>query len=87
MKMTEQTILDLITREEQQELDLSYNQLTQLFAHELAAVSHKLNQDDLAALVAIGVALYQKGFKEFRAGIDEKALFAALQKRRDEGGA
>jgi hypothetical protein len=41
----------------------------------------------LQRLTSIGVALYQKGFKEFRAGIDEKTLFAALQKRRDEAGA
>ncbi|MDB5762879.1 MAG: hypothetical protein JWQ21_1874 [Herminiimonas sp.] len=84
MKMTEQKILDLLTREGQPELDLNYNQLAQLFAHELAAISHKINSDELATLVVVGVALYQKGFKEFRAGIDEKALFTTLQKRRNE---
>lgn len=85
MRMTEQQILDLIVREGQPELEweLNYNELTQLFAHELAAISAKLNRDDLAQMMLVGGALYQKGCKEFRAGIDEKALFAALQKRQD----
>ena len=65
--MTEQNILDLITREGQPELDLNWDELTEM--------------------MQIGVALHQKGRQEFRAEIDEKALFAAPQKRRNEGGA
>lgn len=37
-------------------------------------------------MMIIGAALYQNSVKEFRAGIDENALFAALQKRQDEEG-
>jgi hypothetical protein len=84
--MTEQNILELIAREGLPELDLNWDELTQLFAHQLAAISHKLNRDDLAEMILVGAALYQKGRQEFRAGIDEKALFAALQKRRDGDG-
>jgi hypothetical protein len=86
--MTEQNILDLIAREGQPELDLNWDELTPLLvARQLAAISHKLNRDDLAEMMQIGVALRQKGRQEFRAEIDEKALFAAPQKRRNEGGA
>ena len=85
--MTEQKILDLITREGQPELDLNWDELTQRVAHQLAAISHKLNRDDLAEMMLVGVALHQKGRQEFRAEIDEKALFAALPKKWVEGGA
>lgn len=85
--MTEQNILDLITREGQPELDLNWDELTQRFAHQLAAISDKLDRDDLAEMMQIGAALYQKGRQEFRAEIDEKILFAALPKKWVEGGA
>jgi hypothetical protein len=48
---------------------------------QLAAISHKLNRDDLAQMMVVGVALYQQGLKEFRAVIDEQTLFAALPKK------
>jgi hypothetical protein len=51
---------------------------------ELAAISPKINRDELGAMLVVGAALYQHGAKEFRAGIDEKALFEALQKRQDK---
>jgi hypothetical protein len=40
----------------------------------------------LAQEMLVGVALHQKGRQEFRAEIDEKALFAALPKKWVEGG-
>lgn len=54
---------------------------------QLAAISHKLNWDDLAQMIVVGVAPYQQGLKEFRAVIDEQTLFAALPKKWVEGGA
>ena len=83
MNMTEQRLLELITQEGRPALELNYNELTQLYAHHLAAISKKINRDELAEMVMIGVALYQKGLKEFKAGINEKVLFDQLQEKRN----
>lgn len=84
MKMTEEQIISLITKDDLVDVNLTMAALTRLFVRELAAISHKINRDELAAMVIIGAGLYQSGAKEFRAGIDEKALFAAMQKRQDK---
>jgi hypothetical protein len=48
---------ELIAREGLPELDLNWDELTQLFVHQRAAISHKLNLDDLAEMMLVGVAL------------------------------
>lgn len=87
MKMTEDGIFSVIAQEDVVDIELSIPALTRLFVRELAVISPKINRDELAAMLIVGAALYQKGAREFRDGIDEKVLFEALQKRRDgEGG-
>lgn len=87
MRISEQRVLKVIADQDPTAMDFSWSELMEPYAHELAAISHKINRDELATLVVVGVALYQKGLKEFRVGINEKTLFAVLQKRTDEGGA
>lgn len=67
MDITKQELLDLITQEDHPDMNLDWNTLTQLYTHQLASISSKLNQQELASMVTLGIALYQKGYKEFEA--------------------
>lgn len=67
MNITKQQLLDLITQEDHPEMELDWNMLTQLYVNQLAGIAAKLDQQEMAAMVTIGIALYQKGFKEFQA--------------------
>lgn len=66
MDITKQQILDLITSEDHPNMDLDWNALTQLYVHQIAELSPKLTQQELAAMVTLGIAMYQKGFSEFK---------------------
>jgi hypothetical protein len=68
--MTEQQIIDIMTAGGHPQFDGSLTDLTGLYVSRLAMISDKLSPQELAELISIGVALYQKGFKEFKAGID-----------------
>lgn len=70
--MTEQQIIDIMTASGHPEFDGTMADLTGLYASRLAAVSGKLSPQELAEFISIGVALYQKGFKEFKAVMDTK---------------
>lgn len=84
--MTEEQILKMIANSELPPYQGTWSDLIREYVIALAAVSKKINRDELAALAAIGAILYQKGVAEFRSGIDEEALFAALKKRQAEEG-
>ena len=86
MKMTEEQIIDLIARPENPDIGMPGVELIQHYAATLAAASVKLNRDELAELIAIGAGFYQIGFSVWKRGIDQPALFADLQKRKDEEG-
>jgi hypothetical protein len=81
MKKSAQSILGLITREGQPDMALDCGKLTQVYAHQIAAISHKINRDELAILIAVGVGIYQRGLKEFQAGADAEDLFNAVQQQ------
>jgi hypothetical protein len=87
LKTSELQILELISKDGQMTLamDLKWSELTQLFAHELAAISHKINRHELSNLLMVGAMLNQKVLKEIRDGIDAKSLLSGLQVRRDLG--
>jgi hypothetical protein len=67
MEITKQELLELITQDDHPEMDLDWNALTQLYTHQLASISPKLTQQELAGMVTLGIALYQKAYKEFEA--------------------
>jgi hypothetical protein len=67
VEITKQELLELITQDDHPEMDLDWNTLTQLYTHQLASISPKLSQQELASMVTIGIALYQKGYKEYEA--------------------
>jgi len=81
MKKTAQGILEMITREGQPDMELDYSKLTQIYAHQVAAISHKINRDELAILIAVGVGIYQRGLKEFQSGAGAEDLFKAVQQQ------
>lgn len=58
--MTENQVLDLISRGDQYREPLTWAEVTQLYARRLSAISHKLNRDDLAELVAIGGLMHRQ---------------------------
>jgi|GEM_PF-3440460 len=64
--MTVQQIIDVITSGQHPAVDTSLSNLVALYAHRLAAVSDKLTQEEMVDFLGIGVALAQKGLKEFR---------------------
>ena len=66
MEITKHELLELITSEDHPNMDLDWNALTQLYVHQLVELSPKLTQQELAAMVTLGIAMYQKGFAEFK---------------------
>jgi hypothetical protein len=86
MKMTEQQIIELITREYHPKLEYTRFGLIRDYARLLAGVSEKLNRGELAEMIALGARFYQMGLEERKAGIDQPAPFSALQKSKDEEG-
>lgn len=84
MKMTEEQIIDLIARPEHPVIGVPGVELVQHYASTLAAVSGKLNKDEMAELVAFGSVFYQLGVGVWKEKLDRPALFAALQKLREE---
>jgi len=68
--MTAQQIIDLITSDQHPAVEARLSDLVGLYANRLAAVSHKLSQEELTDFLGIGVALSQRGQKEFKAGSD-----------------
>ena len=66
MDITKQELLELITSENHPNMDLDWNALTQLYVHQLAELAPRLTQQELAVMVTLGIAMYQKGFDEFK---------------------
>lgn len=86
MLMSEEKLLEMIAGTDLPAHQVTWNELLREYITQLATVSKKLNRDEMAGLTAIGAILYQRGVAEFRSGIDEEALFAALKKRQAEEG-
>lgn len=72
MKMTQQQVLRIITREWQPQSTLAWSDLVKQFAKEMACISHKLDDDELEAFLEFGSTLFKKSYKEYMAGIDDQ---------------
>jgi len=80
--MTEEQILQMIANPELPPYKGTWSDLIREYVIALSGISKKINREDMAALVAFGAVIYQRGLADFRSGIDEEALFKALQERK-----
>lgn len=83
--MTEEEILEIVTSGAHPDIRMSLNLLNGLFIQRLAAVSDKLDVDEISEFISIAVVLYQRGFTEFRADMETKTLMHRLQGKMDKG--
>lgn len=81
--MTEEQILNLMTSADNAAYAGSMSDLLVHYVGLVAHVSHKINRNELAELIAVGVGLYQLGFREFETEAEMQALLAGLQDRRE----
>jgi hypothetical protein len=80
--MTEEQILKMIANPDLPPYQGTWADLVREYVIALAGISKKINREDMAALVAFGAVVYQRGLADFRSGIDEEALFKALQEKK-----
>jgi hypothetical protein len=65
-KMTAQQIVEVITSDQHPNIEAPLSDLVGFYANRLAAISGKLEKEEMADFLGIGVALYQRGLKEFQ---------------------
>jgi hypothetical protein len=67
--MTAEQILELMATLPKPDPMPSNEQLARMWAIRLAALSDQISREDLLPLIAIGGAVFQRGYKEFEHGI------------------
>lgn len=74
--MSEEELLKIIVSDKHPEVDRPLSEITRMLAKSISSVAHKLEDDELSEFLCIAVALYQKGFHEFKAGVEaENVLY------------
>jgi hypothetical protein len=78
--MTDPEILDMITKCKVKS-DTSWNELVARFSTQLVALSSRLTEDELYALMEIAITCYQKGYEEFAAAHEVQGIIKDIKRR------
>ena len=78
--MTDREIHDLIASCRTKG-NASWDVLVSQFGRQLVALSDRLTEEELYALMEIAIACYQKGYDEFTAGAEAKYLINDIRRR------
>ena len=62
--MTVEEILEIVTASDYPEIPVSLNQVNGVLINRLAAVSDRLQEDEITEFISIAVVLFQKAYKE-----------------------
>jgi hypothetical protein len=79
--MTVDEILEVVTSNDYPDMPISLTQLNGVLINRLAAISDRIDTDEMSQLISIAVVLYQKGFKEQLANSELEELFESLGKK------
>lgn len=75
MLMTEQQIHDLITSDKHPVFDGTLNDLVSPYVRMLAQISDRLTREEMADLLVIGAALYERAYDDVKAAMSVEELF------------
>lgn len=62
--MTVEEILEIVTASDYPEIPVSLNQVNGVLINKLAAISDRLQEDEITEFISIAVVLFQKAYKE-----------------------
>ena len=78
---TDSAALMQLMMTETKPIELSnWGDVVALYAARLSEVAPKLTEDEMWRLIAIGAAMYQRGYREFEAGVVGGELLEQLRK-------
>jgi len=79
--MTESEVLAIITADSHPDINSSVGEITRVLARAIANIAPKLTDAEISELLCVAVALYQKGFEEFQATVDTRAVLREMKKK------